>query len=42
MNEPAFDYILDRDLYSGVQTAYTEPGFLGDRTPSLLANSTMG
>ncbi len=25
----------------GVQTAYTEPGFLGDQTPSLLANSTM-
>jgi hypothetical protein len=25
----------------GIQTDYTEPGFLGDRTPSLLANSTM-
>ena len=26
---------------NGVQTAYTEPGFLGPSTPSLLANSTM-
>jgi hypothetical protein len=26
---------------NGVQTAYTEPGFLGPTTPSLLANSTM-